>query len=50
MDILILVCLFAIGVVVTVKRPSIADFCVRVAGTMACVWVLVQIAKLLLGG
>jgi hypothetical protein len=49
-DIVILVCLFALGVVVAAKREEWADFFVRVAGTMACAWVLVQIVKLLIAG
>lgn len=48
MDILTLLALFAVSVFVAAKWEKIADFFVRVAGTMACGWAIVQIVRLLL--
>ncbi len=48
MNALLLVCLLAVSVVVAVLRPAWADLCVKCAGTMAVLYVVAQIVRVIL--
>lgn len=50
MSLILLVCLLAVGAIVTALRPAWAGFCVNTAGVMVVLYVLVQIARALLAG
>lgn len=50
MNLVLMVCLLAVGAICAALRPAWAGFCVQTAGVMVVVYVLVQIVRALLAG
>ena len=50
MNLILMVCLLAVGAICAALRPAWAAFCVNTAGVMVVGYVLVQIIRALLAG